>query len=324
VLGQEAMRRVEVGDLEGARQWLDWAWEAMPSPLPENQVGAHFLRLWKKGAKAGRDELRVAAASLMAFGSQAVRAIPYLSLAREQAASDTERRGFDRDLLAAYLHLKRLPEVVETADRLLESSPVDEAAYLHATYALERLERPDEVTRRAEARLRLLPDDDQALETLAGVAARRGDLARAQEYRRRIVEAGKATANTYNELAWATLLQGRVDEAAVESALKANTLTSYGNPSYVHTLATLYAELGKGPEARQLLLKSLELHGSSSLEPYDWYVVGRIAEGYGLLEQARAAYLRARSSKEDLNSVDSLANTRLQVMEGTLGRSPRR
>jgi transglutaminase-like putative cysteine protease/tetratricopeptide (TPR) repeat protein len=315
LLGQEAMRRAEAGDLEGARQWLDWARDAMPPTLPETQTGANFLRLWKKGAPAGRDEVRVAAASLMAFGEQAVRAIPFLSQAREKAGTDVERRGFDRDLLAAYFHLKRQPEVLRTADRLLEAAPVDSAAFFHATNALSQLERPEEMARRAEARLKLLPDDEQALETLASVAAMHGELAKAQEYRRRIVEAGQATAHTYNELAWNTLLLGKVDEAAVEDALKANSLTSYGNGSYVHTLATLYAELGKGQEARQLLLKSLELQGAATLEPYDWYVVGRIAEGYGLAEEARAAYLRAKSAKADLNHVDSLARARLEAME---------
>lgn len=315
VLGQEAMRRVEAGDLEGARQWLDWARDAMPSTMPEQQAGANFLRLWKKGAAAGKDELKVAAASLMAFGQQAVRAIPYLSLARERAATDAERRGFDRDLLAAYYRLKRLPEMLETADRLLELAPVDETAYYQATYALRQLERPDELTKRAEARLKLLPDDEKALETLASVATMRGELAKAQEYRRRIVEAGKATAHTYNELAWNTLFLGKVDEAAVEDALRANTLTSYGNASYVHTLATIYAELGKAQEARQLLMKSLDLQGASMLQAYDWYVVGRIAESNGLTEEARAAYERAKSPKPDINSVDSLATSRLKVLE---------
>ncbi len=317
VLGQEALRRAEAGDVEGARQWLDWARDSMPSTLTESQAGANFLHLWKKGAEAGRDEVRVAAASLMAFGQQAGRAIPLLSSAREQAATDAERRGFDRDLLAAYFQLKRLPEILETADRLLQAAPVDEVAFIHATYALRQLERPDEMAKRAEARLKLLPDDERALETLASVATMRGELAKAQEYRQRIVEAGKATAHTYNELAWNTLFLGKVDEAAVEDALKANSLTSYGNASYVHTLATIYAELGKGQEARQFLLKSLDLEGANTLEGYDWYVVGRIAESYGLLEEARSAYARAKSSKPDINSVDSLASTRLKALETT-------
>jgi tetratricopeptide (TPR) repeat protein len=251
----------------------------------------------------------------MAFGQQAVGAIPLLSSARERATTDAERRGFDRDLLAAYSQLKRLPEVLETADRLLEAAPVDEVAFAHATSALRQLERPDEMAKRAEARLKLLPDDERALEALASVATMRGELAKAQAYRQRIVEAGKATAHTYNELAWNTLFLGKVDEAAVEDALKANSLTSYGNPSYVHTLATLYAELGKGQEARQFLLKSLDLEGASTLETYDWYVVGRIAESYGLLEEARSAYARAKSSKPDINNVDALASTRLKVLE---------
>ena len=316
-MGQEAMRRADAGDVEGARQWLNWARDTLPETLPETQSGANFLRLWKKGATAGKDELRVAAASLMAFGKQAVRAIPYLSLAREQAATDAERRGFDRDLMTAYLYLERMPEVLETADRLLEVAPVDETAFFRATQALRTLNRPDEMAQRAQARLKLLPDDDKALETLAGAATMRGDLAKAQEYRRRIVEAGKATAHTYNELAWNTLFLGKVDEAALEDALKANTLSSYGTSSYVHTLATIYAELGKGQEARQLLLKSLELKGEGTLAEYDWYVLGRIAEGYGLWEEAKAAYAKVKSPVPDVNSVDTLASTRLKALEST-------
>ncbi|HEX8706521.1 MAG TPA: DUF3857 domain-containing protein [Myxococcaceae bacterium] len=314
-VGQEAMRRTDAGDVEGARQWLDWARDTLPATMPETQGGANFLRLWKKGAEAGLDEVRVAAASLMAFGKQAVRAIPYLSQAREKAKTDAERRGFDRDLMTAYLYMDRMPEVLETADRLLEVAPVDEAAFARATQALRKLNKPEEIAKRAEARLKLLPDDDAALETLADVSTMRGDLAKAQEYRRRIVEAGKATAHTYNELAWNTLFLGKVDEAALEDALKANTLTSYGTSSYVHTLATIYAELGKGQEARQLLLKSLELKGESTLAEYDWYVVGRIAEGYGLWEEAKAAYAKVKSPEPGINTVDSLATTRLKALE---------
>ncbi len=96
------MRRVEAGDLEGARQWLDWARDTMPSTMPEHAGGRQLPAAVEEGAEAGKDELRVAAASLMAFGKQAVRAIPFLSLARERAATDAERRGFDRDLLTAY------------------------------------------------------------------------------------------------------------------------------------------------------------------------------------------------------------------------------
>ncbi len=141
-----------------------------------------------------------------------------------------------------------------------------------------------------------MPDDDKALETLASVATMRGELAKAQEYRRRIVEAGKATAHTYNELAWNTLFLGKVDEAAVEDALKANTLTSYGTSSYVHTLATIYAELGKGQEARQLLLKSLELKGESKLaEPTTGTWWGASPRATGWWEEAERRTAKAKS-----------------------------
>jgi hypothetical protein len=61
----------------------------------------------------------------------------------------------------------------------------------------------------------------------------------------------------------------------------------------------------------------LDLEGASTLATYDWYVVGRIAESYGLLEEARMAYARARSDKPDPNGVDALASTRLKALEAT-------
>jgi tetratricopeptide (TPR) repeat protein len=313
-LGLEALRLAEAGDLAGARRWLDWARDALPTSLPEHQGGAGFQRLWTQGGTADRETVRLAAASLVAHGRRAVRAIPLLSAAREKAGTETARRALDRDLAAAYGHAERMPELLEVAERLLEATPTDELAFLQAVQALRELKRLEEATRRVEARLKLLPEDALALEMLASLCAERGDLAGAQTYRRRIVEAGKATAGTYNDLAWTTVLMGKADAAALEDAQRAASLSNYGSAAIVHTLATLYAELGKGPEARQLLFKALELRDSDELAPHDWYVVGRIAEGYGLTETARAAYAKAKSPKPDAESVDALAQSRLKAL----------
>jgi tetratricopeptide (TPR) repeat protein len=314
LLGMEALRRVERGDVAGARRWLDWAREALPSTLPESQSGAGFLRLWTQGRAADREAVRLAAASLVAHGRHAVRAIPLLSTALEKAESETARRALERDLAAAYLNARRMPELLGVAEGLLEAMPTDALAFIQALRALSELGRLDEATQRAEARLKLLPQDGLALELLAGLATERGDLAGARVAWRRLVDAGKATAATYNNMAWYTLFLGKVDAAALEDAQRAASLSSYGDASILHTLATLYAEAGKGPEARQLLLKALELRGSDALEPHDWYVVGRIAEGYGLTETARAAYAKVKSPEPDATSVDVLAKRRLEAL----------
>jgi tetratricopeptide (TPR) repeat protein len=208
------------------------------------------------------------------------------------------------------------------AQRTLEAAPSDVLAFLQAYRALTELERRDEAVRLAEARLQRLPEDGVALEVLASAATARGDVAAAQAYRRRVVDAAKADAATYNNLAWGALLLGKVDAAALEDAQRAASLSSYTQAHVLHTLAALYAEVGKGPEARQLLLKSLELRGTDALEPHDWYVVGRIAEGYGLTDTARAAYARARTPKPSPDSVDGLAEAHLQALGPARTASP--
>lgn len=314
-LGGEALRRAEAGDVEGARRWLDWARDTLPGTLAEHQRGAGFLRLWTaQGPGASKDAVRLAAASLVAYGPRAVRAIPLLAAAREKAETDEARRALDRDLAAAYVNAKRFPQLLEVAQRMLEASPSDVLAFLQTYQALTQLERKDEAARLAEARLKRQPEDSVALELLASAATARGDFAAAQAFRRRVVDAGKADAATYNNLAWTALLLGQVDTAAVEDAQRAASLSGYNQANVVHTLATLYAEVGKGPEARQLLLKSLELRGTDTLAPYDWYVVGRIAEGYGLTDTARAAYAKAKSPKPAPDSVDGLAQVRLKQL----------
>ena len=54
-------------------------------------------------------------------------------------------------------------------------------------------------------------------------------------------------------------------------------------------MAAVYAELGKTPEALENLRRAVEIRGERTAEE-DWYVLGRIAEQYGLEEVAAALY----------------------------------
>jgi tetratricopeptide (TPR) repeat protein/transglutaminase-like putative cysteine protease len=324
-LAHEALRRAEAGELEAARQWLSWARDALPSSLPEHRVGANFLRLWGQGAaQAGKEQVVLAAASLMAYGDGAKKALPLLEAARRKADTEELRRAWDRDLAAAYDETGRMKELLEVADRLLAAAPEDEQAWWYSLRALRKLGRADERVKRAEARLARLPGDGAALEELATVAVERGDVAAARRSWQQVVDTGKATAHTYNQLAWSALFLGPATQEALEQAQRANQLTEYQESSYVHTLATLYAEQGKGPEARQLLLKSLELKGTDELQTHDWYVVGRIAEGYGLVDLARSAYAKARVTKPEPLDTDTLAKARQELITSatTAGTTP--
>jgi transglutaminase-like putative cysteine protease/predicted Zn-dependent protease len=322
-LAQEALRRAEAGELEAARQWLSWARDAMPSSLLEHQMGANFLRLWGQGAaQLNKEQVMLAAASLVAYGDGAKKVLPLLEAARRKADTEAVRRAWDRDLSAAYEQAGQRKELLEVADRLLAAAPEDDRAWWYAMRALRKLGRADERVKRAEARLARLPGDDTALEELATVAVERGDVAAARRYWQQVVDSGKATAHTYNQLAWSALFLGPVTQEALEQAQRANQLTEYQESSYVHTLATLYAEQGKGPEARQLLLKSLELKGTDELQAHDWYVVGRIAEGYELRDMARSAYAKSRVTKPEPLDTDVLAKARQEKLQAATASGP--
>lgn len=116
------------------------------------------------------------------------------------------------------------------------------------------------------------------------------------------VEGAEDEAGDFNELAWMLLEQGRVDDRTLDYAQRAVCLSSYGNPSHLHTLASIYADLGKTDEAPQ---------------SHDWYVFGRLAELYGLPDVARKYYKRvppSGSPEEEAMSTHAPAPRRLAAL----------
>jgi hypothetical protein len=86
------------------------------------------------------------------------------------------------------------------------------------------------------------------------------------------------------------------------------------NSSYpeIHTLACLYAEIGKTKEARELLLRAMDSAGMDEPNEPIWYGFGRIAEDYGLQSVALSLYQRVGKTEEAdlLSSTYHLARLR--------------
>jgi tetratricopeptide (TPR) repeat protein len=115
-----------------------------------------------------------------------------------------------------------------------------------------------------------------------------------------------------NNRAWAAVVSGSVGRQALDDALSAVKQTKQENAVCLHTLAAVYAELGKTPEALENLRRAVEIRGERTAEE-DWYVLGRIAEQYGLDEVAAALYrkvpARPATTSDD---VYALAQRRLK------------
>jgi len=143
----------------------------------------------------------------------------------------------------------------------------------------------------------------------------------ALSYYQRLVNMGRATATDLNNLAWTSLVMNAVAPEFIRTAERA-VQTGEANPVPLHTLASLYAEIGEGVKARDVLLQSMQVGGRDEPDHDDWYVLGRIAEQFGENDAATEAYRKVEKPADDMRVPEStytLAQRRLTAM----GRSPR-
>jgi tetratricopeptide (TPR) repeat protein/transglutaminase-like putative cysteine protease len=317
-VAREALRRLDRNDLRGARQWLDWAWDEQSERAKNPDPGAAppLLDLWTKGSEADAGQARCAAVSVMAWDDVPGETLPMLTACRETAPEGPRRAAFDRALLSAYLALRKDAEAAEMAERLQQTVPGSEYAFMSRVGALSRLRRWDDVRRAAEDRLARISGDPAAQDTLVNVALVQGDFDKAESILQGAIDSGQADADFYNELAWINLFRGRLDDRTAEQAQRAASLSGYKSYDILHTLATLYVEQGKTAEAYRLILQALDAKGGEPAYP-DWYVFGRLAESYGLPDAARRCYEKARwtsGGEPDPTSTIHLVRRRLEAL----------
>jgi tetratricopeptide (TPR) repeat protein len=334
-LGDEALRRLDREDLGGvkaARQWLDWAHEEMNGGSGHGAADPlavlPFVTLWTRNREASAAETRCAAASLSAEGSHAAKALPLLIACREAADSATaeaaKKGTYDLAVAHADRELAHWADLTQTARRLLDTYPTSEHAYGLAALAATRQEHWDDLRRLAETRLGHLPGDHLALRTLADLKQKEGDFAAEDALLAKLVDAGKADATDFNDLAWNALLRGQANDKAIDYAQRAATLSDYKSYAVLHTLASLYAEVGKTAEAYRIILQALGTKADESPTASDWYVFGRLAESYGLTDSARHYYERVAAPKGTPYPASTylVARKRLEALGGAASGRP--
>jgi transglutaminase-like putative cysteine protease/tetratricopeptide (TPR) repeat protein len=318
-LAIQAMERVEADDFAGARRWLDWArLDQRPANTDDPLAGPSFARAWTVGAETNIKAARAAAAMLLADSGLAERAVPLLVAARAADPSATDKLSLDVALAGAYLDLERWKELREVATRLVTAVPGSVQAVRYQQWAMIQLGQWDAVEKAARERLARLPDDSLAREILVRRAEARGSFGEISGIMQPLIDSGRATSSDYNQYAWTSLLTQPVDERAVDAARMAFDETQGKSFAIAHTLACVYAATGKPREARDLLLKGMEMTGIDRPDASAWYGFGLVAEAYGDDESARDYYAKVEKPKKGMiqpSSVYALSQARLTALK---------
>lgn len=303
---------------EAARLEAERAVRLEPGSAPAHRVLAWILQHDALGRRFGPGHDRAGAIAAYRKARQldprdsAVRAD--LAILLEHDARG-ERYGAESDLAAAIEEYRALRED-------LGSSAMDDNLALALLRAGRRQELRALLDEIAETEQRRILKLAAAALDEPDAAVRRPEEPKEAEVslREPPSRAGEAGEDDLHALAWMALVRGRVDEQAVENAQRAAMLSGYKNSSILHTLAALYAELGRTAEAYQVILQALEAREEGRPEPDDWYVFGRLAEQYGLPEMARVYYERVKKEPGEAGALStySLARRRL----GVLGKAP--
>ncbi|MGH9594974.1 MAG: tetratricopeptide repeat protein, partial [Bryobacteraceae bacterium] len=184
-------------------------------------------------------------------------------------------------------------------------------------FALGGLRRFSDMDALAQARMKRLPDDLDALRAVVQAAVDSGDYAQAVSLGENILKQPKAEAEDLNDVAWYALYTGKVDDSIVNMAVRAAQMGK-NDTSILHTLACVYAEAGKTKEAREVLMQAMEADNMEEPNPSFWYAFGRIADQYGLRDTALQDYAKV-TKPEHPAQIPASTYLLAQIREKALG-----
>ena len=317
LIGWSVLRLLDAKQNDAARLWLNWARdEYTPVSGDDPVAGFPFTRIWSKNrSSATESEMRIAAASLMAQKELSARSLPILEQALTSAKDDAAREPIELSLSMIHLDARDGDKLLPIAKTLTTRHPDSAAAFALFVSASAIARRHADIETAARERLTRLPKDPAAMRALGEASMLRGDYKMAASRFEEVLGGFEPSANDYNSAAWNALFFTGADfKHALEQARQAIELSGKASAP-MHTLATLYAETGKSLEAREALMQSMDVAGREEPASHDWYVLGRIAENYGVKEAAIDAYKRVEKPERlDASDTYILAERRLKAL----------
>ena len=323
-IGTIIMEDIESGRFESASLWLDWFLKDYGSFTREGDeplYGHPLHGFWKKrGNDTSNIELmKIAAASILVTDRQlSLEASEILDQGLKNFSNNLYKSDIYYALYFAYKSRDNFIGQLKTAVWLYDNYPESDFAWSSLLSSLLNLGKYDELRDLAEDRLLEDDEDSVAIDMLINMYFTKMDFDSVDRIFQDLKEKNRLTARLYNAVAWMDLFDPELDESALEYARQAVTLSNSSNPPILHTLSALYAEFGRCEEARTTLDRVMALSGSSDPSSDDWYVLGRIAEEYGMIDSAVFYYEKVEKPTSIAGQYDSsytLAERRLKVIE---------
>jgi len=318
-VGQQILDTLAARNSATAKQWLDWVREDFHLAGGDDPLaGSAFPRLWTKGKAGTEGQMKAAATALLILRKEtAPQGLPILESALAAATTDSEKLNLTLALLEGYSNLGDSAKTIAICSALETQYPESLHLFLSYGNALRDSRKFSEADALAEARLKILPKDIDALRAEVTTAVAMEDYPLAIERSRKIADLGKAEASDLNTLAWYGLFTGKVESSDVETASKASRM-SQNSAAILHTLGALYAEMSKTKEAHDVLLQAMNILNLSEPDSNYWYAFGRIAEDYGESAVARDDYSKVTKPQKDNQIPGSsyrLVQNRMKILD---------
>jgi tetratricopeptide (TPR) repeat protein len=271
------------------------------------------------GDQADPNAIRLAASALVASDPAIKDLLPLVGDAWQKATTDEARLNLALLLAYGYRTAEDAPHLKEIASGILKEYPDSYTAMDLLGSASGMLKEWDAWKEMLDSRLTKRPDDEELLRLKASWAEERGDWAESRSVRQMLMDKGTAKPNDYNMYGWSALFDNTVNDAAIKAARQATMMTNNASFSEIHTLACLYAAEGKTTEARDLLLKAMNMSNLSMPNSAVWYGFGSIYEQYGINDAAAQAYSKVEKPQGRISATSTylLAKSRLKILESS-------
>ena len=295
-LGRRVLALVDKGQLATATRWVRWF--AADLALEPNARYAPLAKLFD--APSGNSTLDKGtlelAAALMLIWRAPAEALPILQRAKVTGAREDTRQ---RALLDANLAVRRWRDALVMLRAYVIHDPADLSSVVREARVLVRVGRAHEAADVLDHALAAHPDDHVLLSARAQVSLGAEPWPLAQQWVDKVLACPGTTILDLNNLAWSVVFHAPTPDLARPIAERIEQASTTVTPMVANTLATIEADTGHPYRAWTYLQQSLDAHPDAQPAPDDWYVIGRIAESYGLRDEAIAAYRRIAKSETD-------------------------